>query len=119
MVIPEVVLTALREFTARIDALDPGAKPCGDIEVRLGGETLRLTLREPVAMALVEALRNYHDPRDLGQCDYCGGPRLNENFLCLDCGRPNGLFGQMIAERAARYTEPAAIEDPTTGRDAT
>jgi hypothetical protein len=92
---PDDVLTALREFVARIDAFDPQAPPCGEVEVRLA-------LRTPVAEALVAALRAYHDPRDLGRCAHCGSLRLDENFLCRDCGGLNGLFGRMIAERAAR-----------------
>jgi hypothetical protein len=106
---PDEVLTALREFAERIDVLDPAAPPWAYVEVRLDGQVLRLTLRAPVAQALVNALREYHDPRDMGRCDHCGGSRLDGNFLCLDCGRPNGLFGQMVAERAARHAGPAAI----------
>ncbi len=106
---PEDVLDALREFATRVDALDPGAPTWGDVEVRVRGQELRLGLSDAVAGALVSALRGYHDPRDAGRCDHCGGPRLDENFLCRDCGRPNGLFGQLIAERAGRYTEPPAI----------
>lgn len=76
---PEQVQAALAEFVTRIDALDPEAPPCGEVEVTLA-------LRAPVAEALVAALRAYHDPRDLGRCQHCGGPRLDENFLCRDCG---------------------------------
>jgi hypothetical protein len=112
---PDDLLAALRDFAARIDALDPAAPPLGDLEVRLGGQQVRLTLRAPVARALVDALRGYHDPRDLGRCDHCGGRRLDDNFLCRDCGRPNGLFGQLVAERAARYTESDAIEATPAG----
>ena len=107
---PDDVLAALRDFSARIDALDPAAPLWGDVEVRVGEQWLRLPLRAPVARALVEALRDYHDPRDQGRCDHCGGRRIGDNFLCRDCGRPNGLFGQMVAERAARCTESVAIE---------
>ena len=108
--LPDDVLAALRDFTARIDALDPGAPLWGDVELRVGEQCLRLPLRAPVARALVKALRGYHDPRDQGRCDYCGGRRIDDNFVCRDCRRPNGLFGQLIAERAARHTESAAIE---------
>ncbi|GII23124.1 hypothetical protein [Planosporangium mesophilum] len=118
MSLPDALLAALRDFAARIDALDPAAPLVGDLEVRLGGQQVRLTLRAPVARALVEALRAYHDPRDQGRCDHCGGRRLDDNFLCRDCGRPNGLFGQLLAERAARYTESEAIEAPPGGRHA-
>lgn len=107
--VPDGVLAAVRDFVARIDALEPGAPPLGDLTICLNGQESRLALRTPVARALVAALRGYHDPRDRGRCDHCGSPRLDDNFLCRDCGRPNGLFGQMLAERAARHAEPAAI----------
>ena len=66
-------------------------------------------LSAPVARALVEALRAYRDPRGRGRCDNCGGGRLDDNFLCGDCGRPSGLFGQLISELAARHTEQGAL----------
>jgi hypothetical protein len=116
------VLAALRDFVARIDALDPAARPVGELTLRLGDEESRLDLRTPVARALVEALRTYHDPRDRGHCVHCGGRRIDDNFLCQDCGKPNGVFGQMLAERAADYVEPMPIMTPetvvTTDRDA-
>lgn len=93
---------------ARIDALDPAAPLLGDLTICLSGRESRLALRAPVARALVEALRGYHDPRDRGRCGHCGGLRLDDNFLCRDCGRPDGLFGQMLAERAARHAGTAA-----------
>jgi ribosomal protein S14 len=93
------VLAALRDFSSRIDVFDPDAKHWGELEVRAGGEVIHLKLRAPVAAALVQALRDYHDPRDQGRCDHCGGPRLDENLMCRDCGRPNGVFGQMVMER--------------------
>lgn len=107
---PDDVVAALRDFTTRVDALDPTAPLWGNFEVRVDQQLLRLPLRAPVARALVEALRDYHDPRDHGRCDHCGSRRIDSNFLCRDCGRPNGLFGQLVAERAARYTESPAIE---------
>jgi hypothetical protein len=112
---PDDVLAALQDFAARIDALDPGAPMWGDVEIRVGEQWLRLSLRAPVARALVEALRGYHDPRDQGRCDHCGGRRIDDNFVCWDCGRSNGLFGQLIAEHAARHTESAAIETTSAG----
>jgi hypothetical protein len=75
-----------------------------------------LAITAPVARALVEALRNHHDPRDRGRCDHCGGRRLDDNFLCLDCQRSSGLFGQMLMERAARYGgDPVAISEEVAG----
>jgi len=103
------VVTALRDFVDRIDALDPAADAVGVLEVRVGEDTVRCTPSAPVARALVEALHSYHDPRDRGSCDHCGGRHLDDNFLCLDCHRPTGLFGQMIMERAAQYGGNAAL----------
>lgn len=112
---PTDVLAALSAFVSRIDELAPDAPVEGELILGLRGQESRLTLRAPVAAALVEALRAYHDPRDLGRCDHCGGPRMDENFRCRDCARLSGLFGQMIAERAARHTEPAGIAPPPAG----
>jgi len=114
------VLAALQDFVTRIDALDPAGAPVGAFTVRLGGQEARLMLRAPVAQALVEALQAYRDPRDQGGCAQCGGRRLDHNFVCRDCGRPNGLFGQMIAERAARHGGPASAppKAPRQGRHA-
>jgi ribosomal protein S14 len=109
------VLTALRDFNARIDALDPAASSWGEMEVRVGEQRLQLSLRVPVVVALMGALRDYHDPRDQGRCEHCGGPRLDDNFLCRDCGRPNGVFGRLVAERLAGYSESAAIDANVSG----
>jgi hypothetical protein len=110
------VVAALRDFVDRIGALDTAAGAVGAIEVRAGADQVRLAMTPPVARALVDALRNYHDPRDRGPCDHCGGRRLDDNFLCLDCQRPNGLFGQLVMERAARYGgDPVAISVAVTG----
>jgi hypothetical protein len=106
---PDDVLAALRDFVARIDALDPAAPPRDELVVGLRGVESRMTLSVPVARALVEALQAYHDPRDKGRCYYCGGRWLDNNFQCGDCGQLNGLFGQLIAERAAGHTEQAAV----------
>lgn len=106
------MLGAVREFVDRIDAFDPEAPPQGELALRLAGQEAELTLRAPVARALVAALRAYHDPRDRGRCEHCNGRRLDDNFLCQDCGRPNGVFGQLLAERAARYTPPTELSPP-------
>lgn len=50
---PDDVLDALEEFVARIDILEPEAPVHSEVD--FGGR--RLTLREPVVRALVEALR--------------------------------------------------------------
>ena len=93
------VLGALREFAERIGALDPAA-------TGVGVDAGEIVLGPAVAGALVEALRAYHDPRERGACDYCGGRRLDQHFRCGDCGRSSGIFGQMISERADRYVGP-------------
>ncbi len=103
---PEVA-AALREFVERIDALDPSA--AGGVDLRVGGEAFSLSA--PVARALVEALRSYHDPRDRGQCDHCGGRRLDDNFVCADCGQGSGVFGQLIMERAAQFTPSPELDE--------
>ena len=118
------VLAALRDFVARLDELDPQAPVAGELTVGLGGATERLTLRLPVARALTEALRAYHDPRERGTCAHCAGGRLDDDFVCRNCGIVNGLFGQTLARvatrdgREARQPElggPRAIPDGTLG----
>jgi len=94
---------ALREFVERVGPLYP---PSGDRAVEVWVGDVRVVLGEPVVRALVEALRGYHDPNDRGSCDHCGSRRLDDNFLCADCGQPSGVFGQLVRERAARYTGP-------------
>jgi hypothetical protein len=91
--------------SARHRGGDPGGDP-GGVDVWVDdGPVMRLS--PGVARAFVEALRAYQDPRDRGTCDHCGGPRLDDNFVCADCGQPSGLFGQLLRERAARYEGPA------------
>jgi len=102
---PDDVVDALEQFVARIDVFEPDAAVHTELEV--AGR--RLTLREPVVRALVEALSAYHDRRDHGRCDHCGSHRMDANFHCRDCDRLSGLFGQMVTERAAGYTDPAAL----------
>jgi hypothetical protein len=108
---PDDVLAALRDFVHRIDELDPDASVRGELSLGFAGAAERLRLRTPVARALVEALRSYHDPRDQGRCDHCGSPRLDANFYCLNCGRLSGVFGQLVAERAAVHTDPAELPE--------
>jgi hypothetical protein len=99
---PDDVLSALRDFVSRLDQLDPQAPPAGELIVGTGGTADRFPLREPVARALVEALRSYHDPRDFGSCAHCATGRLDENLTCRSCGIIQGVFGRMIAERFPR-----------------
>ncbi|GAB3873299.1 hypothetical protein ACFPIJ_01240 [Dactylosporangium cerinum] len=111
------VTAALEAFARRIGVFDPGSGSIGGVdggvdggadgvEVRVDGGAA-VWLSPGVARAFVEALLAYQDPRDRGSCDHCGGPRLDDNFMCADCGQPSGLFGQLLRERAARYEGPA------------
>jgi hypothetical protein len=101
-----MVLDALQQFVARIDAYEPDAPVHTELDV----DGHRLILREPVVRALVEALRAYRDPRDNGRCDHCGSHRMDTNFQCHDCGRLSGVFGELIARRAADHTESPILE---------
>jgi hypothetical protein len=102
---------ALRDFVARIGAHEaPGGNRAVGIEVRTGGGTATFAVTPRVAGALAAALRAYHDPHDRGRCERCGGVRLDENLICIDCGHAHGIFGDMLRERAARYDgDPGAI----------
>src|SRR5688572_1997144 len=104
------VLAAVEAFAARIHALDPKAAALGELALSFQGRQAQVSITAPVAAAFAEALRSYHDSRDFGSCDYCEVGRLDANFLCLSCGRPNGLFGQMLTERAAGHLEPPSLE---------
>lgn len=106
------VLAALRDFVARLDELDPQAPVAGELTVGLGDATERLPLRLPVARALAEALRGYHDPRERGTCAHCAG-RLDDDFVCRNCGIVNGLFGQTLAGFVGR--EGPLGQDPEIG----
>lgn len=105
------VVRALGEFVERLDQFDPDAVVIGVLSVGGDGAVVELPLRLPVARALVEALASYHDPRDYGACAHCRAGRLDEHFVCRDCGIINGVFGQMLAERATRGG-PAVDEPP-------
>ncbi|MFB9239077.1 hypothetical protein ACFFWC_26705 [Plantactinospora siamensis] len=112
----DAVLAALREFVAEVHGFAPDAAPVGTLDLVAGDRRVALELTAPVARALVAALAGYHDPRDRGRCEHCQGRRLDDNFLCLDCHRPNGVFGAMLAERAARYPgDPASLLGPAEG----
>jgi hypothetical protein len=108
------VLAAVQAFAARIHALDPKAAALGELTLSFHGRQAQVPITAPVAASLAEALRSYHDSRDFGSCDHCDGGQLDDNFLCLSCGRPNGLFGQMLSERAVGHVEPPSL--PATGR---
>jgi len=103
------VLAAIQAFATRIHALDPKAATLGELTLNFQGREVQVPVTGPIAAALAEALHGYHDSRDFGSCDYCDGGRLDDNFLCLSCGRPNGLFGQMLTERAAGHVDPPSL----------
>jgi hypothetical protein len=107
----EQLAAAVRDFVARIDDLDPTAPVVADVSIRIGSSEISFSCREPVAAALVAALRDYYDPRDQGPCDHCGSRRMDDNFVCRDCGQANGVFGRMLAERAGRFVESPALDD--------
>jgi hypothetical protein len=96
---------AIRAFAERIAALEPPGPPVAALEI----QGVRVELTASVAKALTEALANYHDPRDRGFCEQCGGRRLDEHLICAECGSANSIFGQMLLERASRYEEPPAL----------
>ncbi|GIH17041.1 hypothetical protein [Rugosimonospora africana] len=106
------LVTALREFVERIEAVAPvpDGPAVASVSVSIDGGEASLSLSGSVAVSLIMALREYHDPRDNGRCEHCGGRRLDSNLMCADCQRPNGVFGQLIMERAARHAAP----DPDT-----
>jgi hypothetical protein len=96
---------AVRDFVERIGAFDdPVAGPFPvQIEVRGADGRTTFELSPGVARALGAALRAYHHPRDQGRCEGCGGVRLDDNLICVDCGRAHGIFGELLMERVARY----------------
>lgn len=104
------VVRALRDFVQNIEAVAPVPEgpAVAHLEISVDGERSDLPLSGSVAVSLIMALREYHDPRDNGRCEHCGGRRLDANLMCADCQRPNGVFGQLIMERAARH----AATDP-------
>ena len=108
------VLSAVRDFVARLDDLDAEAPVVGELTLGLGDANERLQLRLPVARALVEALHGYHDPRERATCAHCGTGRLDDDFVCRSCGIVNGLFGQTLAGFVAP-DRPAGRVDPTLG----
>jgi hypothetical protein len=103
---PDDVLSALGDFVSRLDQLYPESPEIGELTVGAGARAARLPLRDPVARALIEALRAYHDPHDHGTCAHCGTGRLDENFICRQCGIVNGVFGQILADQMAAQRRP-------------
>ncbi|WP_203752432.1 hypothetical protein [Actinoplanes cyaneus] len=118
------VLKVIREFVHRIDQFDRDAPELGTLEIGWRGETERLTLSQPAARALAEALATYHDPRDNGACAHCATGRLDSNLRCQDCGIVQGVFGQTLAsffqqqQTALDDARPArvALEGPSADR---
>ncbi len=115
------VVPILRDFVARIAALDSPAEREPSIQLRVishdaaGEHDETLTLSPSAVQALKHALEDYHDPRDSGNCDHCGSPRVDRNFICLDCGEANGVFGQLLKEHHGRHTDPLGLPGPDQG----
>jgi ribosomal protein S14 len=101
------LIRAVRDFVERIGALDVGPEQptAAQIEVRQADARTTFSFSARLADAFAAALRAYHDPRDQGRCEHCGGSRLDDNLICVDCGRAHGIFGQLLMERAARYED--------------
>jgi hypothetical protein len=98
---------ALRSFAERIAELDSPASPAVTT-VQVDGEPVALTAS--AVEALTDLLEEYRDPRSNGDCDRCGGRRIDRNFICLDCGHANGVFGQLLMERSSHYPgDPRAL----------
>lgn len=96
----DTLAAALRGFAARVAELDPHLEPAA-VVVRVGEESIPLTAS--AVSALAGLLDGYQDPRANGDCDGCGGRRVDRNFICLDCGHANGVFGQLIREHSSRW----------------
>lgn len=115
------LIAALRDFVERIEAVAPvsDGPAVARLTVTTDGGEANVAVTGSVAVALMMALREYRDPRDNGRCEHCGGRRLDANLMCADCQRPNGVFGQLIMERAARHAaaEPELnlVDDLTGG----
>jgi hypothetical protein len=45
-----------------------------------------------------------------------GGIRLDDNLICVDCGRAHGIFCQLLIERGARYEGDAGRYEGDAGR---
>lgn len=97
-------LDAMEQFLTRIAPFDPEphGRPALTVELCAGHRRGSYVLTEHAANALHEALCRYSDPQDQGQCDHCGGRRLDEHLACRDCGHVNGVFGAVLMEYAAR-----------------
>src|SRR4051812_27354743 len=93
--------SAVRDFVERIAALACGPDGPTPVQLDIGDAWQRTSfeLTPAVAQAFAAALRAYHDPRDQGRCERCGGARLDANLICVDCGHPHGIFGQLLLER--------------------
>ncbi len=93
---------APRETPGAASVGTPDAASAGTPDAGPGDRAERLTLRRPVAAALVEALAAYHDPRDHGACAHCGTGALDADFVCRSCGIVNGVFGRTLADHLVR-----------------
>jgi hypothetical protein len=96
-------IDAVAEFLERIKPYDPepDSSPVATMELRIGHDRAEFAMTEHSAYALQEALHRYYDPHDRGQCDKCGGRRLDDSLACQDCGYVNGVFGEVLRLHAA------------------
>lgn len=105
-------MLTLRDFANRIAGLDlPSERqPTTTLRISDGEVDETIELTPSALLALKHALEDYHDPRDCGECDHCGSRRIDRNFICLACGQPNGVFGQLLREHSERYDgDPDAL----------
>lgn len=108
-----MLIDTLRDFARRIGSLDTPeeGEPVTELRVSCDGVEETLSLSPSAVTALKHALEDYADPRDAGSCDHCGSRRVDRNFICLDCGQPNGVFGQLLLEHSERYPgDPQALK---------
>ena len=95
---------AFERFLATVGPYDtaPGSTPVAMVRVRVGQRDVDFPLTAHTARAIQTALANYRDPSDRGECAGCGSRKLDDNFNCYDCGRVNGIFGEVLASHAEK-----------------
>jgi hypothetical protein len=92
------------DFIDRVSPYQPAPDdaPTAMLGVRTAAGEAVFAVSDHVVRALCQALEAYRDPEDRGRCADCGGRRLDANLHCLDCGRVQGIFGQVLADHARR-----------------
>jgi hypothetical protein len=101
---PEVPdpIAAFTRFLDEIEPYDPEpGRTVATVALRSDGQAGEFALTQRAVAALTELLNGYTDPDDFGFCARCNGRRLDHNLRCRDCGYVNGIFGLVVAERAA------------------